>query len=99
MLGLGYRNKYEITEDKDLTTALEVCLYKKNYSKFEIIYKHNCMDGNIMLVNIVIMRNIQLILETPQLDILMRDFFNDNEDNQNPVRFAMLLPQENLPTY
>ena len=57
LLGLGYRNKYEITEDKDLTTALEICLYDKKYRSFEIIYKHNCIDGNIIMVHRVIMRN------------------------------------------
>ena len=57
LLGLGTRNKYEITENKDLMTALEVSLFDQNYSKFEIIYKHNCEDGDIMMVNRVIMRN------------------------------------------
>ena len=52
-----------------------------------------------MLLYRVIMRNLKHILEIPQLDLLMRDFFNDDKENQNPVRFAMFLPQKNLPIY
>ena len=51
------------------------------------------------MVNRVIMRNFELILETPQLDHLKRTFFIDDGDCQNHVLFGMLLKQESLPIY
>ena len=47
----------------------------------------------------VVMRNLEFILEKPELDKMMRNFFVDDKDNQNPVNFAMILPQKNLPSY
>ena len=52
-----------------------------------------------MMLYIVIMRNLQLILETPQLELQMRNFFNEDKDNQSPVRFAMIISLEDLPVY
>ena len=52
-----------------------------------------------MLLYRVIMRNLQLILATPQLELQIRNFFNEDKDNQCPVRFAMAIELEELPAY
>ena len=98
-LGLGYRKKYQISENKELKTALEKCLFQKEYSSFQQIYDANCKDGDIMLLYRVIMRNLQLILATPQLELQMRNFFNEDKDNLCQVRFAMVIELEDLPVY
>ena len=51
------------------------------------------------MLYIVIMRNLELVLDTPQLELQMRDFFNEDKDNQSPVRFAMPISLEDLPVY
>ena len=51
------------------------------------------------MLYIVIMRNLELVLDTPQLELQMRNFFNEDKDNQSPVRFAMLIKLEDLPAF
>ena len=52
-----------------------------------------------MMLYRVIMRNLKLILATPQLELQMRSFFIEEKDNQSPVSFAMVIKLEDLPVY
>ena len=51
------------------------------------------------MVNKVIMRNLQLINETPQLDLCMQPFYIDEIDSQNEVLFGMRLKEKGIPVY
>ena len=99
MLGLGRRLKNQITENKDLRTVIETLFLKKEFSSLELIFNENCKDGDINMVHRVIMRNFMPFLKTPQMDFLMRPLFIDDNENQNQVKFAMILPEKELPVY
>ena len=74
-------------------------LYIEDYSSFELVFTENSKDGSILMLSRVIMRNLGHILKIPQLDLLMRPFFNDDKDNHCQVRFAMELPENDLAVY
>ena len=51
------------------------------------------------MVHRAIMRNFLPFLKTPQLSNMMRPLFIDDNENQNQVKFAMMIQLKDLPVY
>ena len=45
------------------------------------------------------MRNLDIIMKVPGLNLLMENFFQDDEELGNAVTFGMKLKEEGLPEY